>query len=109
MGRPKGSIHNKSVCLTDETYKLLTTTARLLTTPRVSTGELISEGFWTVTRYTERPENMIRRLRREMIRHICSERHRPSLDFIDRLLCRTEHEFEQWNRHRNYRLKRENR
>ena len=107
MGRPKGSVNNVSVCLTDETFKLLTTTARLLATPQVSVGELISEGFWTVTRYTERPENMVRRLRRELVRYICSERNLSEFsDKCDRLLCRSEHEFEQWSRHRKYKLKR---
>jgi len=103
MGRP---ISNVSVELTDETYKLLTTMARMLATLQVSAGELISEGFWTVTRYTKRPENMIRNLRREMIRYICSERHHSRLEIDNRLLLRTEHEFEQWLKYKKYGLKR---
>lgn len=102
-GRP---IKNVSVCLTDKTYKLLVTTARLLATSQVSAEELVSVGFWKVTRYTERPENQVQRLRREMIRHICNERNQNNFDISDRLLYRTEHEFEQWSRHKKYKLAR---
>lgn len=113
MGRPKGSVNNVSVCLTDKTWTLLTDTAQLLATPQVTAEELISIGFWKVARYTDRPENMVGRLRREMKFYIRSVHYSLILDGVDiahhneqRLLYRTEHEFEQWSRHHKYKIKR---
>ena len=100
-GRP---ISNFSNCLNKKTWGLLQAAARIMATPRITFEELISEGWFTITRYKDNPSYMWYDLKREMCKYIAKEENRHEIIKGDRISLRNVHDFEQFLKHRKYKL-----
>lgn len=99
------SVSNYANCLNDRTLGLLMAAARRMATPQISFEELISEGWWLVVRYKEDPSYMWFDLIREMRKYINrGNRQREMFAFEERMLLRNNNSFEQWLRHRKFKL-----
>lgn len=104
MARP---ISNFANCLNDKTLQFLVAAARKMATTQVTFEELISEGWFAVVRYKKDPSYMWFDLIREMRKYICRRKSRSEeIVFEDRMMLRDEHDFQQWLRHRKYKLQR---
>ena len=86
---------------------MLEATAKIMATPRVTAGELISEGWYVITRKREDPSYMMYDLKREMFKYICRCVHRrEQIAFEERMALRNANEFEQWLKNRKFKLQR---